>query len=272
MRLGIFAKTFSGSALTDVLRSVSRAGYHSIQLNLSSAGLPSMPDAISDDDVRRIVDAIRATQIRIEALSGTFNMAHPDSRERKNGLRRFNEVCRIASRIQAPLVTVCTGTRDANDMWKEHPENGSPGAWKDLCDTMEQALHAAEENDVLLGVEPEHGNVTSNAPKARQLLDTFRTGRLRIVLDPANLVDDQRDASDILVEAFDLLGTDVILAHGKDRGLDGRVTAPGSGIVPWNFFVRLLRQNQFSGALVVHGIGENEAVQVRTFLEEVILF
>ncbi len=71
MRLGIFAKTFSGPTLADVLRSVSRAGYHSVQLNLSSAGLPSMPDALSEEDVRQIVDAIKATQIRIEALSGT---------------------------------------------------------------------------------------------------------------------------------------------------------------------------------------------------------
>ncbi|MEY2607463.1 MAG: hypothetical protein QOH31_5313 [Verrucomicrobiota bacterium] len=270
MRLGIFAKTFSGSTLADVLRSVSRAGYHSVQLNLSSAGLPSMPDALNEEDVRQIVDAIKTTQIRIEALSGTFNMAHPDSSERKNGLRRFNEVCRIANRIQAPVVTVCTGTRDVTDMWKEHPENCSAGAWKDLCDTMEGALRAAEENDVLLGVEPEHGNVTSNAPKARKLLDTFRTGRLRIVLDPANLVGGERDGSEVLTEAFDLLGTDVILAHGKDRGLDGLVTAPGSGVVPWDFFVQLLRHNRFSGALIVHGVAEKEATRARAFFEEVI--
>ncbi len=135
---------------------------------------------------------------------------------------------------------------------------------------MEGALRAAEENDVLLGVEPEHGNVTSNAPKARELLDTFRTGRLRIVLDPANLVGGERDVSEILTEAFDLLGTDVILAHGKDRGLDGLVTAPGSGVVPWDFFVQLLRNNRFSGALIVHGVAEKEATRVRAFFEEVI--
>lgn len=150
-------------------------------------------------------------------------------------------------------------------MWRHHPENGSPGAWKDLCDTMEQAVYAAEKNDVVLGMEPEPGNVISNALQARRLLDAFRAERLRIALDPGNLVGGERDANEILAEAFDLLGADVILAHGKDRTIDGRVTAPGTGIVPWDFFVGLLWRHRFSGALVVHGISEKDAITARTF-------
>jgi len=85
-------------------------------------------------------------------------------------------------------VTLCTGTRDRENMWLAHPENRLPEAWADLLETMQGALAAAAETGMALAIEPEHANVVSDAGRARALLDALQAGdRLRIILDPANL-------------------------------------------------------------------------------------
>ena len=44
-------------------------------------------------------------------------------------------------------------------------------AWRDLVESMSQAVEIAEENDVTLAFEPEVANVVDSAVKARRLLD-----------------------------------------------------------------------------------------------------
>jgi endonuclease/exonuclease/phosphatase family metal-dependent hydrolase len=85
------------------------------------------------------------------------------------------------------LVTLCTGTRDPHDQWRNHADNASPEAWRDLLIEMEKAVKLGEAHGVDLGIEPELANVVSSPAKARQLIGEIASPRLRIVLDPANL-------------------------------------------------------------------------------------
>ena len=48
------------------------------------------------------------------------------------------------------VITLCTGTRDPNNMWGWHPENASSQAWSDLLSSMEAAVRIAEEELVTL--------------------------------------------------------------------------------------------------------------------------
>ena len=52
------------------------------------------------------------------------------------------------------LITLCTGTRDPNDMWRAHPDNDSESAWRDLTVAMQRAIEIAGRYDVFLGIEP----------------------------------------------------------------------------------------------------------------------
>ena len=121
------------------------------------------------------------------AVSGTFNMIHPDPAQRADGLRRLAVLAAACGALGTRLITLCTGTRDPEDMWRRHPANDTPDAWRDLLASLEVALAAAERHDVFLGVEPEVANVIDSAAKARRLLDELRSPRLKIVMDPANL-------------------------------------------------------------------------------------
>jgi len=53
-------------------------GIYSVQFTLSCAGLETFPENVSSDLVQRITDAAEQPTVELAAISGTFNMAHPD--------------------------------------------------------------------------------------------------------------------------------------------------------------------------------------------------
>jgi sugar phosphate isomerase/epimerase len=187
-----------------------------------------------------------------------FNMAHPDADHRVDGLRRLEAVATSARAMGADAVGLCTGTRSRRDMWRGHRDNTTAGAWRDLRETMDAALEIADRADVTLLVECEPANVVRDARAGRRLLDEVGHPRLRIVMDPANIVagDRERPPAAVLDEAFGLLGPDIVAAHAKDIDGAGRFCACGTGVVPWGRVVAGLRGVGFDGPLVLHSLVE----------------
>ncbi len=269
MRLGIFAKTFAGTDPLSVLAASKAAGFGSVQYNLTSSGLVAMPEAITEAELRAVADAARSTGIRIAALSGTYNMIHPDPAYRASGLRRLAVLIDAAAAIGVPMVTLCTGSRDGADMWRAHPDNASPQAWRDLMDQMALACTVAEARGIRLGIEPELANVVDSAARARALIDSLASPSPAIVLDPANLfeVASLPDQRRIVSAGIELLADRILMAHAKDRDPTGTFVAAGQGVLDYPHVLRALRQAVFSGDLVTHGLTEAEVPQVAAFLQ-----
>ncbi|WP_284946685.1 sugar phosphate isomerase/epimerase family protein [Acidisoma cladoniae] len=271
MQIGIFAKTFSGTSVEAILMAVREAGYAVSQFNLSCAGLASMPDAVSEKVLRKIRAATKASGVSLVALSGTYNMIHPDEAVRARGLRQLGVVIAAASHLGIPLVTLCTGTRDAEDQWRHHQNNADPSAWHDLVTEMAKALALAERFGVDLGIEPEPSNVVTSALDARRLIDDMASPRLRVVLDPANLFETAtaEAAAALVRDAVERLGARIAMAHAKDRAAIGRLVPVGHGIVDFADFVARLRGVGFDGPLVAHGLSAEEAPAVARYLRAV---
>jgi sugar phosphate isomerase/epimerase len=268
MRLGIFAKTFAGTDPLTVLQAAKDAGYAAVQYNMACSGLPAMPDALTHAEATAVAEASAATGVGIAAVSGTYNMIHPDPAVRATGLRRLGVLIDQAAAMRTGMVTLCTGTRDAKDQWRHHPDNESPEAWRELLDEMAKACALAEAKGVRLGIEPELANVVDGAAKARRLIDSLQSPALAIVLDPANLfevapLDRQRD---ILSQAVDLLADSIVMAHAKDRDPTGGFATAGKGVVDFPHFLARLRGAGFDGDLVTHGLTAAEAPGVAAFL------
>ncbi|MEZ2333679.1 sugar phosphate isomerase/epimerase family protein [Mesorhizobium sp. RCC_202] len=270
MQIGVFAKTFPGSEPAGVLAAVRDTGFAVTQFNLACAGLPSMPDAVPDEAIRAIDAAGKASGVGLIALSGTYNMAHPDQAVRDDGLRRLAVIIETAARLSIPLVTLCTGTRNAEDQWAHHPDNGDPSAWADMAREMEKALLLAERHGVDLGIEPEQANIVTCADDAMRLIGEMGSRRLRIVLDPANLFEQANhdEARAIVAAAVERTAGHVSLAHAKDRFADGRFTTAGQGVVDFADFIARLKTSGFDGPLVTHGLSAQEAPGVARFLKE----
>jgi sugar phosphate isomerase/epimerase len=204
------------------------------------------------------------------AVSGTFNMIHPDRSTRRGGLERLRTLAAACGEMGAPVITLCTGTRDPEDMWRRHPDNDRPEAWRDLVASMKAAVRAAEEHGVTLAFEPEVANVVDTAAKGRRLLDEIGSPRLKVVMDAANLFHAGQlpRMREVLDEAFGLLGGDIRLAHAKDLGRDGEAghEAAGTGLLDYDHYLGLLRACGFDGPLILHGLAEEQVDRSVAFL------
>jgi sugar phosphate isomerase/epimerase len=271
MRLGIFARTFPGATLEATLDAVVAHGLDTVQFNPALLGGPSLPERLAPADVRRVAEAHAARGVSMAAVSGTYNMAHPDPARRQDGARRLHALIAAAPALGTRAVTLCTGTRDPDDMWRHHPGNASAEAWSDMLEAVAAAVAAAEAAGVSVLVEPEPGNVVRDAPAARALLDRIGSPALRIVIDAANLLPPERlpEQRRALEEAFALLGPDIALAHAKDVLADGEVVAAGRGCVDYRAYLDLLRAAGFTGPLILHGLEEDEVAAAVAFLRRV---
>ena len=151
MELGIFSRTYQLSGIDRIFAQIKQDGFQAIQFNFSSAGLPSLPKDWPESIVKGVMASASQSGLTICALSGTYNMAHPDVARRRADRIGFTNVVRAAQFMQVPLVTLCTGSRNATDMWSSHPDNGSPEAWVALRGELDFALELAERHGIALG-------------------------------------------------------------------------------------------------------------------------
>jgi sugar phosphate isomerase/epimerase len=270
MDIGIFSKTFARPTLGAVLDAVAEHGVHAVQFNLSCAGVEEIPDVIAPTLVATIRQEMAARGITMSAISGTFNMIHPDMAERQAGLRRLRTLAAACESLGTSVITLCTGTRNTQSMWRSHPDNGSEDAWRDLVVSMHETAAIAEEYGVTMAFEPEVSNVIDSAQRARRLLDEIGSPYLKVVMDGANVFHkgELPHMTAILTEAFDLLGNDIALAHAKDLTEDGHAgnAAAGTGLLDYDLYVRLLHESGYTGALVLHGLSEAQTPGCIEFL------
>jgi len=281
MQIGIMAKTFARPTLEETLGAVAAHGIHCVQFSLTCTNValvasnqwhnPDMPDHIAPDLCDRIRRAMDAHKITMSAVSGTFNMIAPDPQKRRQGLKRLRALASVCHRLGTSVITLCTGTRDPESMWRRHPDNDSPEAWDDLVASMHEAVRIAEEHKVTLAFEPEVSNVVDSAAKGRRLLDEIRSPCLKGVMDPANIFHkgELPRMREIIAEAFTLLGGDIVLAHAKDLDHDGEAghVAAGKGRLDYDQYLSLLRKAAPDIPLILHGLSESQVDGCVAFLK-----
>lgn len=270
MQIGIFAKTFLRPSLDEILKAVKGAGIDYVQFNMTCAGLSSLPVVIPDATCRAISDSMRNAGVTMSAVSGTFNTIHPDSGVRADGIARVCHLISKCSMLGTDTVTLCTGTRDADNMWKYHPDNETAAAWTDLVATLSELCAAAERHVVTLAIEPEKVNVISDAQKALKVIKDVGSDSLKVVIDPANLFThgNIRDMDRVLEEAITLLSPHIVLAHAKDIDpADPEIRLPaGVGCLNYKAYIRLLCEIGYSGPLILHGLTEEDVPASVEFL------
>ena len=268
---GVFARSFPVGTADEVAEAIAASGFDCTQLNLSVIGRPTLDEELDDPSATEIRDSFSRTGVRIWGVSGTFNAAHPDPTVRAAGVRACQALIRRAPALGSNAVTLCTGTRDVENMWRSHPDNTTAEAWADLVEVLGALIPVAEAAGVQLGIEPESGNVVRDAAAAHRLLtETFPgTTALSVVLDPANLLsmptlDDQER---ILGEAFELLSDRVGCLHAKDVVRSG-YSAPGVGGLDYDLVMRLHGRLPHDVPIIAQDLKADDAGRVCRFLKD----
>ena len=147
-------------------------------------------------------------------------------------------------------------------MWRNHPDNATDETWQVLRQTLERLLPIAEAHDVALAFEPEVNNVANTARRSRRLIDEMGSPALKVVMDAANIFGEGGlpRMTEILDEAFDLLGDHIAIAHGKDLDHDGDAghLAAGTGKLDYERYVSLLCSLPFEVSVILHGLREEQ--------------
>ncbi len=260
MQIGILLATFVRPSLQQRLDAAKANGTLHVQLSLDCAGIAAMPDEIPAGLAERIRTESAVRGITVASLGGTFNMAHPEAEHRTTGLRRLRVLAALAKELKIPRIHICSGTRNRQSMWLRHPDNTTPEAWKDMVACVREAADIARQAGVVLGVEPEVNNVVDSALKARRLMDEIGSPHLKITMDAANLFHAGQlpRMSEVLDEAFALVGKDVVMAHAKDLDRDGDAghKAAGEGKLDYERYMALLHKSGFTGPVFLHGLSE----------------
>ena len=272
MKLGVFAKTYQRTSLEATLDAVQADGINLIQLKMTSVGLPTLPEQIPQSIIDRIKRATESRGITIAAISATYNMAHPDPAVRDRGTKRLRVLANAAKSLGVPMLSLCTGTRNLDDIWSYHPDNELDEAWEEMFVTIDHALKITEDSGVNLAIEPEPGNIVKDAVEARALIKDLDHPRLGSIIDPANLValESSPTTTEIMAEAVSLLGDFLFMVHAKDCTKAAIVLPPGQGIVPWERFLWQLHEIGFDGPLMMHGFDEAEVPGAVSYLSPII--
>ncbi|NOT62381.1 MAG: sugar phosphate isomerase/epimerase [Acidobacteria bacterium] len=272
IRIGVLLGTFRSGTLAERLDAVKASGLDCVQLSMDCAGLQMMPDAIPPELAQQIRRAAAERDINIASVAGTFNMCHPDAEHRQTGLRRLRVLAAACKPMGVTKIHLCSGTRDRTSMWRRHPDNVTPEAWRDMTACMREAAAIAREYRVTLAFEPEVNNIVDSAKQARRLMDEIGSSYLKVTFDAANLfhAGELPRMSQILDEAFALIGRDVVLAHAKDLDHDGDAghLPAGHGKLDYERYVTLLHKHRFRGPLLLHGLSEAQAPGCVAFLRE----
>ncbi|HUC14667.1 MAG TPA: TIM barrel protein [Acidimicrobiales bacterium] len=268
--LGIFARIFTRPTAAEVAAAVAGAGFGLVQLNLSCIGEPTVPPVGAAIDFAGIRSAFEAHGVRIWGLSCTYNLVHPDLAWRSEYSARAEWLIGRAPELGAEVVTLCSGTRDAEDMWRAHPSNSSPEAWAELRAGLDKLLPAAEGAGVRLGIEPEAGNIVADGGRASDLLAELGNdaGFIGIVLDPANLVTPATafDQDRILRHAFGVLGGETVALHAKDVVATGSYAAAGLGQLDYDLVFELHAALPAPVPVIIQDSSEDDVPRTRRFL------
>jgi len=262
-QIGLLSPEFPHGSLDENLDAMAALGAKASQFDLNCAVGTTFPEELADAEVAAIRGGFAKRGMTIAALSGTCNMIHPDPAQRAKGLDDLKRLIAMAPKLGVSVVTLCTGSRNLESMWRRHPDNDRPEAWADLLASLAEVIPVAEANRVTLGVEPEIANVVDSANKARRLMDEVGSSRLKVIMDGANIfhTGELAKVRAMLDEAFALVGNDIILAHGKDLDHDGEAghVPAGKGLLDYDYYLRLMQQSGYDGAIILHGLKPHEA-------------
>lgn len=260
MHVGTMSGTFKRSSLEEALDAALAHDIRHLQFNLSTLNVSGALQEKLKAARTTVRAQIEKRDMTVAALAGQANMVDPDPVKRQEGIERIKQFISACHDVGTSVLATCTGSRHPENMWRTHPDNDSAETWEVLRDTLEQLLPHAEAHNVMLAFEPEICQVASSAAKSKRLIDEMGSPNLKVVLDAANLFGegDLSRMSEVLDEAFQLLGDHVAIAHAKDLDRDGDPghLPAGSGKLDYERYVSLLCALPFDVSVILHGLTE----------------
>ncbi|NLK76072.1 MAG: sugar phosphate isomerase/epimerase [Clostridiales bacterium] len=185
--------------------------------------------------------------VNVSVLGCYLNMATPDEEELKQSIVTYKANMRFAKYLGCAMVGTETGA--VNVEYKYTPENRTDKALEILVKSVAELADYADKLGVTFGIEPVSNHIIYDVKRARQLLDIIDSPNVQIILDPINIFTEENyvNQEEIMEEAFDLLGENIIAVHVKDFIIkdNKKIGVPiGEGIFNYDKLLSLLKKHK----------------------------
>ena len=210
--------------------------------------------------------------IDLAVLGCYLNLTHPDEAAYRDILQKYRAHIQLARWMNAGCVGTETGNPNAGYTY-DPARSHTPEALEMFIRRVAPVVECAEHFGVTLAIEPVYTHIVHDGKAARRALDAIQSDNLKIILDPVNLLHtdnvDRRD--DVIREAIDLLGEDVVIIHMKDyqRTENGLVSmACGLGEMNYADILRFAKYQKPFIQMTLEDTQPDNAEAARLYLEQ----
>ena len=194
---------------------------------------------LTPSECRRIANAYRSRGVDIPSIGVYTNLIEPDAPEREKNVQYFADMMRVANDMGIHILATECGSVVVPGKGRDLSASLCGEAYPRLVEATRRLADLADERDVVIVFEPYFQDLLSSATATRYFIEEVDHPRIRVQLDPANLL-----PHNTLEEMFAALGPYVAALHAKDRKLHvTRGVAAGQGDVNYWKFIALARQH-----------------------------
>ena len=238
--------SFSGEAIELLADRVLSRHFGAVQFTMAHAFPSVIPAQLNQGMAWLLRKAFESRDIQIAVLSCYINPIHPDPEERKKELACFRMYLEFCRDLGCNYVATETGSRNIDGSF--HPDNHGALAMDELLESLKQMLSWAEGFGLGIAIEGVSKFVARSPEVIKKILDHFNSPKLRVILDPVNLLEASTDSDlrqnyiEIIEKSFDLYGNDIIAIHLKDFHFEeGKlINVPiGTGSAPFDYLLDL---------------------------------
>jgi sugar phosphate isomerase/epimerase len=220
----------------------------------------------SPDRLKQLADLTRSRGMDIANVMCSSDLVVPDEVKRKENVEYTIENIKAANNASVEKVNLFSGPAEwdpnATKIGRDFPERE---AWRNLVDSMNKIIDAAERNNVMITFEAAFGMLVHDYYTLREFLSYFSSKNLAVNMDPSHMVLCGNDVA----YAVQRLGRRIKHVHAKDAvgrppALNETFMFPqlGEGVTNWKDFFDALKEVGYQGYLSVEFEAENYLANV----------
>jgi len=270
LAVGISTLGFTDRTNAALAKELAGAGFGTIQLFLtqtdsnfwkynSRADVSSLTPA----RCREIAAVYRDAGLVIHSIGVYTNLIHPDAAEIQANLAYFEAMMEIGGHMGVrTFINEAGHYHDAKSPAPSVPIEFQDEVWPRMIATGRQLIALAEKHDAKVLLEPFYRGFLASAKRLRLFVEELNSPRVRVLLDPANLI----ELND-LDEMFQQLAPLTDCLHAKDRKLHtDRGVAAGKGDLDYKRFVTLAAKHTPAAPLILEYVGSKDYLDARAVL------
>ena len=270
LAVGISTLGFVDRTNAELAKELAGAGFGTIQLFLAQSDsnfwkYNSRADvsSLTPARCREIAAVYRDAGLAIHSMGVYTNLIHPDAAEIQANLAYFEAMMEIGGHMGVrTFINEAGHYHDSKSPAPAVPLEFQDEVWPRMIATGRQLVALAEKHDAKVLLEPFFRGFLASAKRLRLFVEEVNSPRVRVLLDPANLI----ELND-LDEMFQQLAPWTDCLHAKDRKLHtDRGVAAGKGDLDYKRFVTLAAKHTPAAPLILEYVGSKDYLDARATL------